>query len=70
MAKTFTVVYRVGGTENFKWCKALPVWTREEAIRIKAEVERGGRPAMVFDTKLLDAVGLPETYDAKSPIPE
>ena len=68
MSKTFTVVYRVGGTENFKWCKALPVATREAAELQKAEVIRGGRPAMVFDTERLEAVGLPETYDAKTPL--
>lgn len=61
MNKTWCVVWRRGGTENFEWLRTLPM-TREEADTAQAEVERGGRLAMVVDLALSLSVGLPETY--------
>lgn len=62
---TFTTVYRMGGYLNATWHKALPVATREEALKQKAEIERGGRKAIVFETKTLDVVGVPVGWCSK-----
>jgi hypothetical protein len=59
--KNFAVIYRTGGTENFKWVRVLDVFTREEAATKKAELERMGYPSLVHDAKKLESIGLPET---------
>jgi hypothetical protein len=61
MSETYTVIYRTGGTENFRWLKTLPM-QRHEALAAKAEIERGGRAARMHKTSLLESIGLPETY--------
>lgn len=62
MMKSYTVIFRTGGTENFRWNKALPVATIEEARTQRDAIERGGRPALIHDTARLNLLGLPETY--------
>ena len=64
IAITYTVIYCVGGTENFKWKRALPVATWGEALAQAETIERAGRPALIHKTKELDALGLPETFAA------
>lgn len=66
--KSYTVIYRTGGTENFQWKKCLPVATREKAFQDKAEIERMGYKSIVHDTDQINAIGLPETYDASQPV--
>jgi hypothetical protein len=64
MAKaTYTVGYRMGGTERFEWKRTVPFPTSEEANNAAAEIAQGGRLAYVYTTSLLDSIGLPETYD-------
>lgn len=62
--KTYTVVYRTGGTHNFSWKKSVPYQSYASAAACKNDIERGGRKALIFDTKQLEKVGLPETYEA------
>lgn len=62
---TYTVIYRTGGTENFRWLKALPVATKVEAQELAISVRSYGRVAIVHRTDLLDAIGMPETFDVK-----
>ena len=61
--KTYCIVYRTGGTENFKWRRTLPM-SRENATQAHASVERMGYPALMVDYELSKAVGLPETFSA------
>lgn len=64
MARRYVVVYRTGGTVNACWHRALVEHdTKEAAQQFAAEIERGGRRALVFTVAALDAVGLPEGYD-------
>jgi hypothetical protein len=60
--KQFAVIYRTGGTANFRWNRVLDLFTREEAAAKVAELGRMGYPALVHDAKRLDAVGMPETF--------
>jgi hypothetical protein len=64
MAKEFAVIYRTGGTLNFCWRRITDNFTDHEAAGVKAaDLHRMGYPALIFDAKLLDSVGLPETFD-------
>jgi hypothetical protein len=64
MTRSFTVLFRSGGTHNFRWHQALAVFpTFEAADVLRAEIERAGRRAVVQDVALLAAEGLPTTYE-------
>ena len=60
--KTFTCYYRTGGTSNFAWRRIDSRSTRDLAVRDRDEMVRMGYPAHVEETRLLDSIGLPETY--------
>lgn len=62
MIETFTVIYRTGGTINARWHRCATVATIEEAARMRDEIKRGGRKALIHKTHLLDAIGLPQGY--------
>lgn len=62
--KRFVTIYRMGGTVNFSWHRALPTMDRREADQQAADISRGGRAAFVADYDLSMAIGLPETFDA------
>ena len=63
--QTFTVIYRTGGTETFKWNRILTSFEdKQDAIAKKIELEKMGYPSLIHDTHLLDAVGMPETFEA------
>lgn len=61
--KTYTVIYRTGGTENFKWHKTVEYQSYQSAASSMQDIVKGGRIAMIFDTSLLSSIGLPETFD-------
>ena len=62
---TYSVVYRTGGTQNFKWCRTNETFlTRDEAINFAAGIEKMGYKTMIYITKQLNNIGLPETYDS------
>lgn len=61
--KTYTVIYRTGGTDNFKWHKVYERYINRDDARAKqADLNAAGYPALVHDTQLLDSVGMPETF--------
>jgi hypothetical protein len=59
---SYTVVYRVGGTANCRWVRALPVGSKAEAVTMAAAVERQGYKALYQRTAYWDAIGLPEGW--------
>ena len=61
---TYTVIYRVGGTENCEWRRALPVMTYTEALDKKHNLEMGGRKAIIHLTSALNVVGMPTGWEA------
>jgi hypothetical protein len=60
--KSFTTVYRIGGTARFEWRRCVPVATKAEALKQRDEIGNMGYKALVFDTQTLDAVGMPEGW--------
>jgi hypothetical protein len=65
--KTFTIIYRTGTRESFLWQRHSVTENKLLAEVIKQDLEQhGGHKALVHDTKRLDAIGLPETYDVKA----
>jgi hypothetical protein len=65
----YAVIFRRGGTENFRWSRLNDFRTYDDATREAESLERMGYPALVHDAKHLDAVGLPETFAAGEPLP-
>jgi len=63
MERQFVVVFRTGGTENFKWSRTLPLSSRESAVTVAESCQRAGYPAHVEDLGISMAVGLPETFE-------
>jgi len=57
---TYTVIYWMGGTEGGQWRRCLAVATQAEAKAMAADVQRGGRVALVNRTEVWDAIGMPE----------
>ena len=62
--KLYYVVYRTGGTVNCEWKRTLAM-PKDEAEKARAEVERGGRKALVVEQSLSDAIGLPVGWEYK-----
>lgn len=68
-AKTFSLVYRSGGTQRCTWTRVLKTYADASAAQAaKAELEKGGFKALVFWTASLETVGLPVGWDEKTPI--
>ena len=60
--KKYCVVYRTGGTSNFKWNRSVPMSQSECKISV-IDIKRGGRVAYCYDYDMSIAIGLPDTYD-------
>ena len=65
---SWTIIYRTGGTENFQWHKSIAYLSKEEAAVSMKELERMGYAALMHTTRLLESIGLPETYSATDQI--
>ena len=63
--KTFAVIYRTGGTENFKWHRVADRFTRETAIAKRDELQKAGYPAHIAGWDASMSIGLPETFAPK-----
>ena len=63
MSKSFSVIFRTGGTDNFKWNLVGDVFTRETATAKVVELERMGYKAMAHDAKQLASIGMPESFE-------
>ncbi len=57
----YCVVYRTGGTENFRWNRTLPQ-SREDCYQTAENVKRQGYKAHVELYERSLAIGLPETF--------
>jgi hypothetical protein len=64
---SYTVIYRVGGRENFEWNRTVEFGEWSEAKAAADEVRRGGRAAFVFRTDILDAEERAHTFDRWDP---
>jgi len=62
--KFFYVIYRTGGTDNFKWHRTLPM-KRDEAIKAQEDTEKMGYKCFIAEKESSDKIGLPETYEYK-----
>uniref|UniRef100_A0A6H2A202 Uncharacterized protein n=1 Tax=viral metagenome TaxID=1070528 RepID=A0A6H2A202_9ZZZZ len=62
MKKLWCIVYRTGGTDNFKWRRSLNFAGRGAAILRASEMREAGYHAMVFDYYLSMSAGLPDTF--------
>lgn len=62
MLNTHVVIYRTGGTENFEWHRTV-LMSREEANRVRADLERQGYRAMTENAVLSYSIGLPDTFE-------
>jgi hypothetical protein len=69
MPQSFAVIYRTGGTANFHWRRLFNEFAgadaKARATAEKTSLERMGYAALVMDAGQLEAIGLPETYDAR-----
>lgn len=65
--QTFCVVFRMGGTANYRWARTLGM-SRDEADMACAETRRMGYAAHVANLALSQSVGLPETFDASGTV--
>ena len=57
----FVAVYRMGGTDNFEWHRAIPNDRSTVEMQV-AELERQGRKAYCVNYEMSLSIGLPETY--------
>ena len=63
MRQSYSVIYRDGGTINFKWHRVGGTYDNsQEADNKAAEIERMGYKTYVYKTQELDKIGMPETY--------
>jgi hypothetical protein len=58
----FVVVFRTGGSVNFRWHRTMPM-SQAEAVQAAAEIRRGGRPAHPVRADWSASIGLPETFE-------
>lgn len=63
----FCVVYRTGGTQNFKWHRTLAM-TRDEADGVFASTILAGYVAYYEDFYKSVSIGLPETFSPDFPL--
>lgn len=59
--QTFCVVWRSGGTLNFKWNRTCP-YGRDKAEELLADTKRMGYKCLLVDYQQSLVLGLPETY--------
>lgn len=63
MTNQWTVVFRKGGTENFKWSRTLGLSSRVAAVTVAESLQRAGYACYVEDLGVSLAVGVPETFE-------
>lgn len=65
--EAWCVIFRTGGTENFKWHRSLPM-TDGQVEHVLGDVLLGGRAAYAERFNLSLAMGLPTTFNPFTPI--
>ena len=64
--KHYVIVYRLRGTENFKWQAGLPMF-KDEADRALAAEKRAGRySSFIMNYDEYEVKGLPTTFEGHS----
>lgn len=61
----FCIVYRIGGTHNFRWLRSIPIQSREAAEGARRDTEKMGYKALVAPYYQSLNLGLPETFEAE-----
>lgn len=65
------VIYRTGGTENFKWNAVAGTFTSSRHADQEAqEIRRMGYKAITITVAEFEANGLPKTYNADEYFPK
>lgn len=63
-SKEYAVYFRTGGTLNFRWQLVMDSFPNVDAARAKAdELRRMGYPAHYERASVIQAIGLPETFE-------
>jgi hypothetical protein len=60
MTTSYTVAYWMGGSANGMWKRCVPVSNKAEAIAQATSIVRAGRAAYVYNTAMLNIIGLPD----------
>lgn len=64
--ETFSIVYRTGSPERCAWHRVLDTFPSKDATREKRdEIERMGYKTLIFRTYELNALGMPEGWNAE-----
>ena len=58
---THCVVYRIGGTDNFKWLHSLAM-SKTEAYNMRDSMVKMGYKTLIYKWSDLMTIGMPETY--------
>jgi hypothetical protein len=67
MSVTYTVYYRQGGTDNFRWVRVAEQYRTVDMARAAKDVlTRMGYRAHFDRTDFIDSIGLPGTFSATS----
>lgn len=61
----YAILYRTGGTANFRWCRVFGIFTADEAEAKRAELERMGYPTCLAATTSILAHRVPEQEIAR-----
>lgn len=62
--KTFTVIYKTGGTKRFHWHRMFESYrTYEDAQRKAFEITNMGYETLIHDTDLLNSIGVPDPQE-------
>ena len=63
MKTSYTVIYRIGGTENCQWKRVLGNYADFKSAEItKQEIEKQGYKAIIEKARLIDNIGLPDSF--------
>ncbi len=66
--RTYTIIYRTGGANNFQWHRIDPLPTYREARAKEGEINQMGYTTLTHVTSELNSIGMPEGYDSHSVI--
>jgi len=66
--KKYTVIYRTGGRDRFKWNQCFDLMTIEEANQAAEQLRRMGYHSLIHRAEWLEKIGMPETYAPGDPI--
>ena len=65
MNERYCVIYRTGGTENFKWHRTVALQDFDDAVECMRNTAHMGYVCMIENYEKSLAIGLPETFEYK-----